>query len=315
MQAQKHRVLVTDLVDDLLINGLVEHGYDVDYNKDITQEEVNAVVRDYTGIVITTKIGLNANTLHQAVSLKWIARAGSGLDHVDVNEASKQNIVCVTSPEGNAGSVGEHCVMMLLGMLRRVTEANNDTKQYHWNTDAFRVQELDGMTIGILGYGHTGPAFAKRLQGFDVNVIAHDKYKLRFDDAYAKRVELDELFHQADVLSIHMPLTHETRNMIDGTFLRCFRKNILLINTSRGNLLPVRVLVDALESGTVRAAAVDVLDNESFETHTHGEIELYKRLFAFDHLLVTPHVAGKSSATRRRHAETLLAKILALSGL
>lgn len=315
MQASKSKVLITDLVDDVLINGLVEAGYAVDYKKDITQKEVDATIQHYTGIVITTKISLNATTLHQAVSLKWIARAGSGLDHVDINETSKRNIVCITSPEGNSGSVGEHCVMMLLGMLRRVAEANNNTKQYNWNTDEFRVKELDGMTIGILGYGHTGPEFAKRLQGFNVNVIAHDKYKSTFNDTYAKRVELEELFHQVDVLSIHLPLTHETRNMIDVRFLKQFKKRIYIINTSRGNILPVRVLADGLENGLVEAAAVDVLDNESFDTHSHDEAALYQRLFQHPKLLITPHVAGKSSATRKRHAETLLSKILVLSGL
>ena len=315
MQASKSKVLVTDLVDHVLINGLVEAGYAVDYEKDIAQAEVDSIIQHYTGIVITTKIGLSANNIHQAVNSKWIARAGSGLDHVDVGEAIKRNIACITSPEGNAGSVGEHAVMMLLSMLRRFHQADSDTKQYRWNTDEFRVRELDGMTIGILGYGNTGPAFAKRLQGFNVNVIAHDKYKLTFDDDYAKWVELEALCHQADVLSIHLPLTGETRNMIDNAFLARFSKRVLLINTSRGNLLPVQVLAEALENGLVEAAAVDVLDNESFETHTPPETELYKRLLAHPGLLVTPHVAGKSSATRRRHAETLLAKILVRRGL
>jgi D-3-phosphoglycerate dehydrogenase / 2-oxoglutarate reductase len=311
----KPKVLVTDLVDDVLINGLVDLGYDVHYNKDITQAQVDACINDVTGIVITTKISLTAQTLEHANRLKWIARAGSGLDHVDVNAAAARGIVFFTSPEGNAGSVGEHCVMLLLAMLRRLPEANNDTKQYRWDTDQFRVTELDGFTVGLLGYGHTGPAFAKRLQGFNVNVIAYDKYKLHFDDGFAKRMELEELFRQSDVFSIHLPLTAETRNMVNEAFFKQFSKPLYIINTSRGNILPVPVLLNGLVGGTVRYAAVDVLDNEAFETHSDQEKETYKQLISQRRLLITPHVAGKSSATRRNHANVLLAKIRGWRGL
>ena len=309
------KVLVTDLVDELLINGLVEAGYAVDYNKDITQHNVNEIIAQYHGIVITTKIGLNADVILKATKLKWIARAGSGMDHVDVQAAAEKNIACICSPEGNAGSVGEHCVAMLLSMLRRIPEANTFTKSFNWETDLYRVHELQGMTIGIVGYGHTGPAFAKRLQGFDVNVIAYDKYKPTFNNTFARKAGLDELREQSDVLSIHLPLTVETRHMINREFIDRFRKNIYFINTSRGNIAPVRVLLDALNAGKITFAAIDVLDNEDLTTYAVEEKETAAQLLAHPRLMATPHVAGKSSSTRRRHAETLLAKILVHSGL
>jgi len=303
-------VLITDLVDDLLIDGLAKAGYNVVYNKDIAQPEVDATIQNYTGIVVTTKIGLTAGNIRDAVKLKWIARAGSGMDHVDVNAAAQKGIACICSPEGNAGSVGEHCVAMLLSILRRVPEANAATRAFTWQTDEYRVTELEGMTIGILGYGHTGPAFARRLQGFGVDAIAYDKYKTGFNDAFAKSVTLNELFERSDALSVHLPLTTETRRMIDTDFINRFKKDIYFVNTSRGNIAAVGVLLDALNAGKIKRAAVDVLDNENFETLSDDDKRLYASLLNHPHLLITPHVAGKSSSTRRRHASVLLAKIL-----
>ncbi len=308
-------VLITDLVDDLLINGLMENGYNVDYKKDITQSEVDKIISEYAGIIITTKIGLTFDVIGRATKLKWIARAGSGLDHVDIEAASNRNIICITSPEGNAGSVGEHCVGMLLSMLRRIPEANTATKRITWLTDTYRVTELEGLTIGIIGYGHTGPAFAKRLQGFDIDVIAYDKYKAQFDDSYAVKVSLNELFDKADVVSIHLPLTIETKNMIDTSFINRFNKNIYIINTSRGNIVSNDVLLVALNSGKILYAAVDVVDNEDFEMLTTNAFQAQSTLFSHPHLIVTPHVAGKSNLTRQHHAEVLLRKILAIREL
>jgi D-3-phosphoglycerate dehydrogenase / 2-oxoglutarate reductase len=311
----RSKVLITDLVDNLLVNGLVEAGMDVDYHKDITQLEVNNIIHEYSGIVITTKIGLTEDVIAKAENLKWIARAGSGMDHVDVKAATEKRIACIVSPEGNAGSVGEHCVALLLSMLRQIPEANSSTKAFTWQTDKYRVTELAGLTIGIIGYGHTGPAFAKRLQGFDVKVIAYDKYKMQFEDSFATKVEMEELFERSDALSIHLPLTVETRNMIDTAFINRFKNNIYFINTSRGHIAPNRTLIDALNSGKIKQAAIDVVDNEDFDLLTPKEQSVQRELLAHPSLIATPHVAGKSSITRKRHAEVLLAKILAHSGL
>ena len=306
------KILITDIVDDYLIQTLSANGCQINYQKNISQSEVEQIISEYDGIIITTKISLLKNTLSKGERLKFIARAGSGMDHVDLNYASSKNIICITSPEGNSSSVGEHCVALLLAIFHNIIIGNESVKKYEWKTDEYRIRELANQTIGIIGYGNTGPEFAKRIKPFGVNILAYDKYKKNYSDEFVKESNLEDLYEHCDVISIHLPLTPETNNIINYDFLSAFKKNIILINTSRGNIVNQIDLLKCISENKLIKAALDVLDNEFFETHTENEKKLYKSLFSNNKIIFTPHIAGKSHSTRFHHAQVLTNKILAL---
>jgi len=309
------KILITDIADPFLQESLISKDFSVDYIPGVSQAEVENIIPQYEGIIITTKISLTSSIIEKAPNLKFIARAGSGMDHVDVTFARSKGIHCITSAEANAGSVGEHCVAMLLSIMHNIVEANDSVKKYAWETDKFRVNELDGKTIGIIGYGHTGPAFAQRIKPFGVKVLAYDKYRKNFSDGVAEESTMQQIFEQADVFSIHLPLTNETRNMIDLSFLQSFHKKIILLNTSRGFILNLSDLLAAIDKKIVSRAALDVVDNEIFSSHSNVERDFYKKLFNRPEILFTPHIAGKSLQTRLSHAKVLSQRILALYGL
>lgn len=303
------KVLITDVVDESLIQGLNAAGYCCDYRKDIKPEEISNIIAEYTGIIITTKIALPRNLLSEASQLKFIARLGSGLDHVDVEYAREKGMAIYTSPEANAGSVGEHAVGMLISMMHNFKKSYEDVCLGNFRSEPYRVHELRGMTIGIMGYGHTGPAFARRLRGFDVQVIGYDKYRENFD-MFCTKVDLHTLQAQAEVLSIHLPLTDETRYMIDKSFLKACKKLRYLINTSRGHILDLQAMLELLDEKHLQAAALDVLDNENINSFNETEKKLFERLVQHPDVFITPHIAGKSHSTRFQHAQVILSKIL-----
>jgi D-3-phosphoglycerate dehydrogenase len=246
--------------------------------------------------------------IERARQLKFIARLGSGLDHVDQLAAHEKQIKIITTPEANAGCVGEHAVGMLIAMMHHFNASFDDVKKGFFLSEPHRVFELSGKTIGIMGYGHTGPEFAKRLQGFGVHVIGYDKYRDVFD-SYCQKVSLDELQQKSEVLSIHLPLTHETKYMIDEAFLLKCKRLQYIINTSRGYILHLNALLQWVDKQSDRAAALDVLDNEQTGSYSEEEKFLYNRLVHHKRLLITPHIAGKSYSTRFQHAKVFLNKI------
>ncbi len=302
------KVLITDLVDTILLDGLHQLGYETDYLPNITQQEVESVIQEYYGLIITTKISLERQLIEQAGQLRFVARLGSGLDHVDQIAAKERDIKILTTPEANAGSVGEHAVGMLISMMHNFASSNEDVKKGIYQSEPHRVFELSGKTIGIIGYGNTGPEFAKRLQGFGVRVIGYDKYRTVFD-AYCEKVLLEDLQQESDILSIHLPLTDETNNMINEAFLSKCKRLRYIINTSRGHILNLNALLQWLDEESNRATFIDVLDNEKTETYTDNEKFLYQRLVQQKNLFITPHIAGKSHSTRFQHAKVLLHKI------
>ncbi len=303
------KVLITDTVDESLIDGLRAAGYACDYNKDIRQEELLDIISEYAGVIITTKISIDKAHLLRATQLQFIARLGSGLDHVDTAFAKTKGIAIYSSPEANAGSVGEHAVGMLISMMHQFQPSFEDIKQGHFRSEPHRVNELCGKTIGILGYGNTGPAFAKRLQGFDLNVIGYDKYRVAFD-TYCKKVNLQTLQTEAEIVSIHLPLTEETEGMINADFLKQCKKLQYIINTSRGYILNLSDAYKMLEDGVLDGVALDVMDNEQTATYTIEEKNFLHKLSHHPKVIITPHIAGKSHSTRFQHAQVILRKIL-----
>jgi D-3-phosphoglycerate dehydrogenase len=303
------KVLITDLVDEILIQGLREHGFECDYFPDFKQEELEDVISAYTGIIITTKISIQQKHLDKSTQLKFIARLGSGLDHVDVSYATSKGIQIYTSPEANASCVGEHAVGMMIHMLHHFKTSNADVMQGYFRSEPHRVIELSGLTVGILGYGNTGPAFAKRLQGFDMRVLAYDKYK-HILDTYCTQVDLETLQKESDIISIHLPLTHETRDMINMQFMQACQRLHYIINTSRGYILNLIDTLSLLESGKLKGVALDVIDNENIATFTEQEKKIFTALSLHPNVLITPHIAGKSHSSRFQHAKVILKKII-----
>lgn len=309
----KGKVLITDDLHSLLKEGLIADGFEVDDRPDIAPEQVLAIINEYTGLVINSKVYAGGELLGKATKLKFVCRAGSGLEVIDLPFAAAHNIAAFNSPEGNRNAVGEQALGMLLGLLNNIVIANGETKNSQWLREKNRGEELSGKTVGLIAYGNTGEAFAKLLRGFDVQILAYDKYKKGFGNEYVKESTLEEIYERADVLSLHLPLTTETQYMVDYKFLSSFKKPYWFINTSRGKVLRTADMLRALEEGKIKGAALDVLENEKLSSYTAEEQELYNRVAAKPNIILTPHIAGWTHESKRKIAETLLNKIRALA--
>lgn len=305
----KGKVLITDDLHPLLKEGLEADGYEVNYRPDISPEQVLVIIENYTGLVINSKVAANEELLSKATNLKFVCRAGSGLEVIDLPCAKAHNIAAFNSPEGNRNAVGEQSLGMLLSLMNNIVIANAETKKGEWLREKNRGEELSGKTVGLIAYGNTGQAFAKLLRGFDVQVLAYDKYLTGFGNEYVKESSLQGIFDNADVLSLHLPLTAETQYMIDYHFLSSFKKPFWLLNTSRGKVLRMADMLQCIEEGKIKGAGLDVLENEKLASYTGEEKALYAKLTANPKVILTPHIAGWTQESKRKIAETLLQKI------
>lgn len=303
------RVLITDELHPLLQHGLEADGFTVDYRPAITETEVHDIIHLYEGLVINSKVYAGKELLDKATLLKFVCRAGSGLEVIDLPYARQKGIAAFNSPEGNRNAVAEHALGMLLGLLNHITKANNEVHSYQWVREPNRGTELSGKTVALIAYGNTAQAFARILSGFNVTVLAYDKYYNGFPDGFVTEATLQQIFDQADVVSLHLPLTAETTYMIDEAFLSSFKKPYWLLNTSRGKVLNTAALVKALDSGKVLGAALDVLENEKLNTLTEKQKADLDTLLNKPNVLVTPHIAGWTHESKQRIAEVLLEKI------
>ena len=259
----KPKVLFLDIVHPILNEKLQELNYECIHYTDLEDIPVDEIIHEYHGIVLRSKIKLDANILSKATQLKFIARAGAGMESIDVKFAESKGIACLSAPEGNRDAVADHALGMILSLFKNIPSADTEVRRGIWQRESNRGIELTGKTVGIIGYGFTGTAIAKRLQGFDVKVYAYDKYKTGFTNDHIKESTLDEVFEKTDILSLHLPLTNETHYMIDDAFINKFKKDIYLINTSRGKVVKTADLVKNLKSGKVKGACLDVLEYES----------------------------------------------------
>lgn len=304
------KILQLDKNHPLISEQLTAKGFVVEEDHISTYDEVLEKIQDYEGIIIRSRIPLDKNFLTKTSHLKFIARVGAGMENIDIETAEKLNIKLINSPEGNRDSVAEHVVGMLLILMNRLFIASIEVKNGIWKREENRGDELLGKTFGIIGYGNMGKATAKRLSGFGVEVIFHDILP-NLSDEFATQVSLDELQKRADILSLHIPLTNETNYLIDENFISKMEKNFYLVNTARGKNLKTKALVEAIQSGKVLGACLDVLEYEksSFE---NLEIENQDLQFLLDSekVIVTPHIGGWTHQSKIKLAQVIVDKII-----
>jgi D-3-phosphoglycerate dehydrogenase / 2-oxoglutarate reductase len=267
------RILITDDCHPKLIQTFTEWGYHCDFEPDITPEQTLEKIAAYHGLIINSKILVNRAFIDKATSLRFVGRLGSGMEIVDRTYAQERGILVISSPEGNRNAVAEQAVGMLLMLANNLLKADAEVRQKIWKREENRGWELMGKTLGIIGFGHTGSQFAKKLQGFDLNVLAFDKYKTNYTEGmpWVKMASLEEITANADIISLHLPLTAETKHLVNNDFLAKTKKGVVIINTSRGNCVKTADLIIHLKNGNVRGACLDVFENEKVKTFTPSE--------------------------------------------
>jgi len=303
----KNNILIVDDIHPVFMEMAEAKGYQCDYKPTIKPDEALQILGDYAGLVIRSKFRLNRQYLDTAKNLRFICRAGAGMDNIDEAYAAEKGIMLINAPEGNMDAVGEHAVGLLLSLMNNFNRADEQIRTGSWQREANRGYELKGRTVGIIGYGFMGKSFAKKLSGFEANVIAYDKYKTGFSDGYAREVSMEEIVKHSDVLSLHVPLTAETDGLINEEYLFHFKKPIFFINTSRGKTARVRAILDAVKQGKILGAGLDVLEVERFPSL--AEQEWFNELKQSGKVILTPHVAGWTFESYRKISEVMGSKL------
>lgn len=304
------KCLIIDGMHESIVYKLQEAGVDVDYKPDMLRDQVIDCIHDYEILVVRSKTPINKELIDRGTKLKYVARAGAGIDNLDLEYLDKTGIEAINAPEGNRDAVGDHTVGMLLVLLNKIHTADQEVRRLVWDREGNRGTELHNKTVGIIGYGNMGSAFAERLPGFGCKVLAYDKYKSDFSDQYVQAVSLEELFQEADILSLHVPLTNETNGMVSEKFLNKFSKNIYLINMARGEVVPLNTVVYGLETGRIICAGMDVLECERMTAFSQDQKENFDFLAASDRTLFTPHVGGWSFESYKKISDVLAEKII-----
>lgn len=306
------KILHLDSNHPLLITQLQQAGFENDEDYKSDKSLILSKIENYEGIVIRSRFSIDREFIDKATRLKFIARVGAGLENIDCEYAESKGITLISSPEGNRNAVGEHTLAMLLSLLNKLKKADNEIQKGLWLREENRGYELDFLTIGIIGYGNMGKSFAKKLRGFDCEVICYD-IKEGVGDANARQVLWAEFCQKADVVSLHTPQTPLTINMVNKKFIDQFQKNFWLINTARGKSVVTTDLVEALQKGKIKGAALDVLEYEktSFEDFFNGELpETFSYLLNADNVILTPHIAGWTIQSKTLLAQVIVDKII-----
>lgn len=308
------KVLITDRVHERLNQGLQDLGYEVEYQPDITLHEVYEIINEYQGIVVNSKVKMDHALINKGLRLKWIARLGSGLEIIDLEEAANKGIMVMNSPEGNRNAVGEHTLAMLLGLAHKIAKADRDVRNQMWNRESNRGFELTGKILGVIGYGHMGSSFVDKVSCWELDILIYDKYKqLSFPQhRNIHVVSQEDIWSQADIISLHIPYNEANHHLVDDSFINRCKEGVIIINTSRGAVVDTAALVDALESGKVGGACLDVFENEKPNTYTLQERQLYSRLFDMDQVTLSTHVAGWTHESLYKIADTIVRKVASL---
>jgi D-3-phosphoglycerate dehydrogenase len=301
------KILIVDDLHPIFKEQATLLGFEVYDRPLITRAETMAIIREYDGIAVRTKFKIDKELFDAAPRLRFVARAGAGLDNIDEFEAQKRNISLINAPEGNRDAVGEHAIGLLLSLMNNFRKADTEIRNGVWDRESNRGYELKGKTVGLIGYGFMGQQMAKKLSGFEVNVIAYDKYKTGFSNEYAREVSMEEIVKQSDVLSLHVPLTNETRQMVNDEYFFHFKKPIFFINTARGEIVATSAVLKNIKSGKILGAGLDVLETEKFPLL--AEQPWFDALKNAGQLILTPHVAGWTFDSYRKISEVLAQKL------
>src|SRR5215218_848500 len=307
------KVVITAPVHQYLLAQLTIQGYSVIYEPEINYEQLSELIYDVQALVVTTRIRIDQSIIERAPALKWIGRLGSGMELIDADYATKKGIDCISTPEGNRNAVAEHTLALLLNLMNNVTKSFQEVKEGKWLRNENRGMELTGKTVGIIGFGNTGSAFARLLQPFNAVVLAYDKYKKGFATGYIKEAAPEEIAAFAHVISLHIPLTNETYHMANDAFFDNLEQAPFFITTCRGGATNLDAVINALQNSKISGAALDVLENEKIDSLNAKEQRQLQFLASHPNVIITPHIAGYSREAFKRIAEVLLEK-LRLSG-
>ena len=302
--------LIVDDLHPVLLEKFDQAKLTYDYQPDITREQAENIIGNYAGLIIRSKFQVDKQFINLAPKLKLIGRAGAGMDNIDDHCAKEKGITLISANEGNRDAVGEHMIGMLLSLLNKLNVADREVRNGLWNREKNRGYELMGKTVALIGYGNNGQAMAKKLAGFEVQVIAYDKYKTGFSDQYAREVSMEEVVKLADIISFHIPLTKETKGMVDAEYLYHFRKPLFFLMGARGEIVDIPAVLEAMNQGKILGAAFDVLPVEKFPIL--GQQSWFDDLKSRENIILSPHVAGWSVQSYFKLSAILADKILAI---
>lgn len=306
----KGKCLIVYDMHPVVIEKLENIGIEVDYRPDINRESTLSIIHKYHGLIVRSKFKIDRLLLENASKLLFIARAGAGMDQIDVAEAEKRNVQLFNAPEGNCDALAEHTIALILAVLNKIVSANNEVKNKIWKREANRGHELGQKVVAIIGCGFMGRAVVEKLGAFGCKILVHDKNrKVNNLPAYASNASMDEITEKADIVSFHIPLDEESKNLVNKEYLSKFKKHIWVINTARGEILPIKDLLELLKSGKILGAGLDVLENEKFNNYTSEQMKDFDALVELPNVILTPHVGGWSFESYVRISEVLVEKI------
>jgi D-3-phosphoglycerate dehydrogenase / 2-oxoglutarate reductase len=307
------KCLVADAMHESLFPMLRKIGWHVDYEPSLNRGELKKRLPGYDGLIIRSKTIVDADLLGENPTIRFVGRAGAGIDNLDTNYLRSKGVEILHAADGNRDAVGEFAVGLLISLLRNIPRAHSEVVKFKWERERNRGEELMGKTVGVIGYGNMGKAFARRLSGFGCKILAYDKYKSRFSDEFCVEATMEQIIKETDVLSLHIPLTAETKAMVNSDYLKLFEKNIILLNTARGEIVVLKDLANAIKSGKVRGAALDVLENEKLDTLTEDQAQSFKYLSGKTNVIFTPHIAGWTFESHEKINVALVNKLKSLS--
>ena len=309
------KILIVDRVQPLLSELLSAQGYECETNRELSHDDFVALPDVYDGLIIRSRFAVDAAALDSKPSLRFVVRIGSGMENIDTQYAQQKGVACLSTPEGNANAVAELCLSFLLSALRHVASADREVRQGAWLREKNKGSELASQTVGIIGYGHTGPAFAKLLKLLGCRVLCYDRYRQNYGDENAEEVSLEEIFSQCNVISLHINYLPENHYFINKKLIDKIKQPFIFINSSRGWAVNTKDVLTAIKEGKIQYACFDVLEYESSRLQIPPKEEwdeVLRELTETDRVLLTPHVGGQTLEAERRHAEVAVGKILAM---